>query len=238
MDIQINNTYESRFSSSIVEKLYLNEARADFHFLFKTKNGEYDRVPAHKLLLAESDVFETMFNGDWKEMNEVEIVDASAAVFKEFLQFFYLSKVNLTMENVGFVMNLGNKYDVQECLSVCGKYLMNSITDDNVCTAYGLATFFNQEKFKRYCELVIGTSAEAVLSSNGFFECDRKALKCILNLEYFSCSEVDVFKACMNWVKFKSGQDHLTREIVQEQLGHLFYFINFVSNRCHHESLR
>lgn len=71
-------------SSTIVEKLYLNEEFADTHFVFES--GE--RIPANKNILGiVSDVFRVMFNGSYIEKTEMKIVDASVNAFKEFLQF-------------------------------------------------------------------------------------------------------------------------------------------------------
>lgn len=44
-----------------------------------------------------------------------------------------------------------------------------------------------------------------------------------------SCSEVDVFKACMAWVKAKSKQSAVTKPIVDKYLGDLYYSIRFAS---------
>ncbi|XP_055317508.1 BTB/POZ domain-containing protein 2-like isoform X1 [Sitodiplosis mosellana] len=224
------NELVSGVYATIGAKLYLNERNADFHFMFESSDGQYERVPAHKLLLTTvSDVFETMFNGSWLEMHEVEIVDAPIASFKEFLQFFYLGRVKLTMDNVAKVMYLANKYNVTECLALCTKFLRRTITNDNVCLAYGLAILHEQSDLKRLCELMIAIHTKAVFSSENFLECDKKTLGHILKLDSFSCSEADVFEACMAWVRNASEEENLTKEIVKTHLGELFYAIYYPS---------
>lgn len=89
--------------STVGEKLYLSKKSADFYLIFEISDGKYERIPAHKnLLVAASDVFEVMFNGTWKEKNEVEIVDAPIAVQKnahlsETWDFLYII---LRVENI------------------------------------------------------------------------------------------------------------------------------------------
>lgn len=84
------------------------ENLADFHFTFEQADGKFERIPAHKLLLvAVSDVFRAMFNGSWKEKDEVKIVDNRINEFKEFLKFFYFGQVNITMDNVEYFVCLG-----------------------------------------------------------------------------------------------------------------------------------
>ncbi|XP_055301637.1 BTB/POZ domain-containing protein 3-like [Sitodiplosis mosellana] len=194
----LNSDYSSKLLTAIGRKLYLNSKLADVHFVFGA-NDHNERVPAHKAhLMAGSDVFATMFNGSWKEKDEVEIAYASAAVFKEFLQFFYFGQVKLTMENVAAVMNLGEMYNVAECLTVCSKFLKNNLNDDNVCRHYELAILSNQKSLKKACETFIGSNIKAVLKSTDFLTCDQKMLAQILQLDWMLCSEVELFEACMS----------------------------------------
>ncbi|XP_055299417.1 BTB/POZ domain-containing protein 3-like [Sitodiplosis mosellana] len=224
----ITSDYPSRVFSEVGEKLYLKADMADVHFVFNSDDESIERIPAHKLILmAASDVFRTMFNGTWKEQKEVKIVDVSADAFKEFLQFFYLNRVKLTMENVDKVMNLGKMYDMAECVAVCSKFLKNNLNDDNVCSSYGLAILFDQKDLKRSCESVIGLNTIAVLKSPGFFACNEKAMAEILKLNWLQCTEIELFEACMSWLKAICKQDVLTKEIVQAKLGESFYEFRF-----------
>ncbi|XP_055306482.1 uncharacterized protein LOC129570785 [Sitodiplosis mosellana] len=214
----------------IGENSYLSEEMADFHFKFEIADGQYERVPAHKIfLITASDVFRTMFNGTWDENDEVEIVDASVVEFKEFLQFFYLQQVKVSISNVARVMYLGNKYNIAQCLSVCERFIINTLDENNVCWAYELAIVYDQTKLKKYCETFIGINTKVVLASDNFLKSDSKVLGHILKLNTLSCSENEIFEACMNWVKATAKVDQLTREIVQAQLGELFYNIRFKS---------
>lgn len=89
----IDNTAPAAFGKN----MFLSERYADFHFLFN-EGIEQKRIPAHKVILtAASDVFTTMLNEQWNEENEVEIKEASFDVFKEFLQFLYVGKVERTI---------------------------------------------------------------------------------------------------------------------------------------------
>lgn len=84
-------------------------------------------------------------NGSYMVQNEVRIVDATAASFKEFLQFFYLDKVELTIENVRDVMCLDEKYGADDCLDLCADFMTTKLTDDNVCWAFEVAILFKHE---------------------------------------------------------------------------------------------
>ncbi|XP_031639211.1 uncharacterized protein LOC116351267 [Contarinia nasturtii] len=168
-----------------------------------------------------------MFNGSWKGKNEVSIVDTSASAFKEFLQFFYKVEVVLTKENVGAVMNLAKQYVMDECVTMCVKFLKNTLNESNVCTRYGMAILYEQVELKKTCETIIGLKANSMFKSADFLSCDRNVLAAILGLDWLTCSEVELFEACMAWVKAASKQEVLTTEAVQDHLGDLLYKIRF-----------
>lgn len=216
--------------STIGQKLYLDAQMADVYFVFMSNGVAIERVPAHKNHLAVvSKVFEKMFNGKWTEKDEVKIVDATAAAFKEFLQFFYFDRVVVSMDHVDEVMNLGKKYDVNECLTVCEKFLRHQLTDDNVCWAYALAILFDQVKLQRTCEMLIGLNANKVLKSKSFLQINQNVLAHILAIDWLSCSEVELFEACMAWIKTKSNETTLTKSLVKLYLGNLFNHFRFGS---------
>lgn len=215
-------------------ELYLSTKFADVYFSFDSDEGAaMTRVPAHKNLLAmASDVFERMFYGALKETGDIRVIDASDAAFTEFLQFFYRSCIELTEANIGAVMYLGHKYNVEKCIDGCVEILKNNLTNENVCTALLLAILFEpieQNVLKRACEKRILLNTAAVFQTTGFLESDSGVLAYILKMNLLSCSEVDVFEACITWVQSKSKQNTLSKAMVQQYLGDLYYEIRFAS---------
>lgn len=220
----------SRIYATIGEKLYLSEKLADFHFVFETSDSEFERVPVHKdFLITASDVFEVMFNGSWEEMDEVRVFDSPVAAFKEFLQFFYLGRVKITVANVARVMYLADKYNLVDGLSVCARFIASTLTDENVCWAYELAIRFDQDGLKKLCETLICANPTAVIASECFLECNRDVLEHILNLGSMDCTEKQLFEACIAWVKSTSNENKLTKKIIQLEMGDLMKKIRFGS---------
>lgn len=223
--------YENQILSQTGDKLYLNSKMADIYFVFEADSGSPKRIPAHKTLLAAaSSVFNTIFTEELNKLGDVTIVDTSVAAFVEFLQFFYLKEVKLTFDNILEVFHLGREYKMPKCFDVCVKFLKNTLNDDEICIGLGLAILYNQNELKQFCEKRIAINAKVVFASQEFLKCDEQVLAHILNMDLlFFCPETEVFEACMCWVKTKSKQNQLTREIVQEHLGELFYEIRFAS---------
>lgn len=226
---QVAIEYECNSFRSFGKQLYLTEDTADFHFIFESDDGEFKRVPAHKLLLGASDVLRTMFNGTWKEISEVLIVDSSLEAFKEFLQFFYLEKVKLTDDNVIDVMNLGNKYNVTECVDLCRRFLKTNLTNYNVCSVYGVAMILDDDQLKDFCERIIRADTKNIFNASSFLQCNRKVLINILKFDWLSCTEAEVFESCMKWIKANSGQEQLTHDLVHNEYADLIDEIRFGS---------
>lgn len=217
--------YKNKTLSESGKLLYLDVETADVYFLV----GE-TKIPAHKnLLAAASDVFKRMFYGPLKETENVRIDGVNETAFKEFLQFFYIENVKLTAEHIGDVMDLGHKYNVAKCSELCVEFLKDTLTDENICIGLSLATIYDQNELKDFCKKRIIANTSAVIKSSSFLECDRSILEYILSINLFSCSEMDIFEACMSWVRATSKQNVLTKELVRTYLGNLFYGIRFAS---------
>lgn len=207
------------------KRWYLDSSTADVHFSF---DSSITRVPAHKVLLAiESDVFKAMFYGGLKETGDIRVTDASDAAFKMFLQFFYLNEVALSFEHIVEVMNLGHKYMVTNCIDICAAFLENSHTAENIFTILHLAILYDRSELLKSCMDFVILNTMDVLNSAGFLKCDRQTLVHILNANLFVCSEIELFEACMAWVKAKSDQSILSKNTVDEHLGNLFYDFRF-----------
>lgn len=220
-----NRTYENPIT---FEKLHLNARWSDVNFIFKSGDRVVHRIPAHKMVLANSsDVFGAMFFGELKETGDIQVTDASIDAFQAFLQFFYSPCVCLTVDNVAEVMNLGHKYNVDRCVDVCVEFLKNTITDENVCTGLNLAILYERTDLQTFYEQHFVKHAKAIFKTSNFLNCDKAILAHILKMNFQTGTETMVFDACMSWIKTQSQQNVVTRELLQHHLGDLFYKIDF-----------
>lgn len=221
-------TFKATVQSKAVASLYLDDVTADVYFLVKSKKKEI--IPVHKcLLMAASVEFHAKFTGPWKGKEEILIVDASSVALKEFLCYFYSNEVKLSMEHVEEVMYLGSTYNISDCMNDCSQLLAANLTVDNVCWAYQLAIQFDCDELTNECEVMISLNSEAVFKTAGFKDCDREILSHILRIDAMSCSEIEVFNACMAWVKTASKKDTLTKDSIESHLANLLYDIRYCS---------
>lgn len=212
--------------------LYLNEQLSDINFLIEM-NNDIQNVPANKAILAAlSPVFNAMFYGTMKETADVNITDESVEVFKEFLQFFYLSAPKLSMESMRGVVRLADKYDILEHIVSFANESINIFTSDNVCWAFQLAILLNDndDKLQTVCENYIKIHPKDVFKSAAFLHCERDVLKRILQLNLVLEDELDVLDGCLKWAKFTCQRNGINENQpinLRQQLGDCFQLIRF-----------
>lgn len=210
-----------------LKKIYLNSKHADVDFGFKLQSATPE-IPAHRALLAaSSDKFAKIF--DENSARLIKIGDnVTLAAFEEFLQFFYLSDVKVTHDNYLGVLHLGYKYRVQQCIDKCVELFDKVVRPKNVCRILSYAIRHNyDQRFIKSCEKIIILNTEDVFATIGFLACDRRTLEHIIKMDFLSCTEADVFEACMRWVKFKSEKNVLTMELIEAWMGDLINEIRF-----------
>lgn len=222
--------YQSDLSTKINEKLYLNEQTANVWFVFECLNGEKTKIAAHKSILAQgSDSFHTMFYGSLKEGDDVKIVDVSPDGLKQFLQFFYLKQINLTMDHITEVMYLANKYLVEQCFGICEKFLLDNLKTEDLCIGYQLSIEHKLPALKAFCVAEINKNTDAVFQSESFKDFSIDVLKSILDFENLSCNGMIMLDALIAWADQKCVNAGLAKstENRRQQLGDCLYQIQF-----------
>lgn len=211
-------------------KLYLNSATADVFFELNVDTEDYEQIPAHKILLSiGSPVFETMFYGSLKEKSEIPIVDASAAAFKVFLSFFYLSEITLDPDYLAEVTNLCKKYELSDCLKSCEMALIDTLTNDDMCWGYRFGLLMEQEELVKFCEQKIQENPAEILKTDSFLECNQNVIKYILRLVHSECEANLIVDASMVWAKAECKRKDLNEDSknLKDQLGEAFKRIPF-----------
>lgn len=227
-----STVYKNFLAGTGCEKLYLDTRTSDVTFVFTIASGSecITELPAHKSILsAISPVFDAMFFGPAKEIGDIRIVDVTPDAFKEFLQFFYLTQVKLSAENLIDVMNLGKQYMVNDCLVACTEFCVATLKLENVCWGYELAILFDLNELRRFCVQKICQHPNEIFRSNSFLNCDVDLLQNILQLMALECNEAMVFDGCIAWAKQTCTRNGIQSNAtaLRSQLNVLFYEIRF-----------
>lgn len=210
------------------ESLYLSSDQADVWFVI-----DNERIPAHKLILSSaSPWFRTMFSGSLPEQGDVDLSEtATVPEFKEFLQFFYLFDVQLTMANIGGVLNLAKQSMVDDFFRKCEQFLMDHQTLATMCDGYQLAVLYDARRLEQFCERAICVNATDIMKTESFLGASYDIVHRILELPALLCDEASIFNACLNWARVNCDNQNISNGAGQlrNQLQDLLYQIRIES---------
>lgn len=221
--IELNNFHPA----TNLPKLYGKSEFADVYFNFA---DEHKQIPAHKCLLAvASPVFQKMFFGELRELGNIDIVDASHDGFMEFLRFFYFDKYKLTVDHIGEVLTMADKYDVHGLVNLCEQFLDFNLNIESVCWIYELALLFNRTYLMQLCKNRITSETRAIMATEGFKNCTKLVLTKFLEMNELGCDEIQVYKGAMDWAEESCRKENLevTMANKKQQLGPCFDLIRF-----------
>ena len=183
-------------------------------------------------MAAFSPKYRAQFYGLQPDESIVNVTDASASAFKEFLQFFYLEKVRLTSENIDMVLGLAKQSLVDEFVDECITFLLDSVTMDNLCFSFQVAVLYDIMVLKDLCQLHIISNAKLMFYTKDFIDCDREILIEILKLDSLNCKEIDIFHACISLARAsceRNGKNPAKMENLRSELGDAIKHIRFSS---------
>lgn len=180
-------------------------------------------IRAHRCILAAvSPKYKAQFYGANLQTGDIIVADVSSSAFKEFLQFFYLEDVSLSVENIETVLNLAKQSLVDDYVNTCANFLMNILRLDNLCWGYRLAILYDIKALQEFCEHRICMSGKKLFRSNDFKQCDREVLTQILRVSTPHCGDIDLLDACISWAKMACREKHLDENCernLRTQLG-------------------
>uniref|UniRef100_A0A914H9V8 BTB domain-containing protein n=1 Tax=Globodera rostochiensis TaxID=31243 RepID=A0A914H9V8_GLORO len=190
---------------------------ADVHFL--VGNGDVQELlPAHKaILIAASDVFETMFRFDAentksaavtaKEVKPVVITDVEVVAFKAMLAFIYADDLRgLNGDNAMAVLYAAKKYDVAGLIKACVDFPIRKLS--NVFLAFDQARLIGEKDIVRRCLKHIDQKADTLLLSKEFLQIDQKLLCELLDRNQLQVSaELTIWNAAILWADEKCRQN-------------------------------
>lgn len=194
-------------ASSVRENPFLKKAKDEL-FAGRDETGDTifvvqsQVIHAHRCVLAAlSPKYKAQFYGAMPSTEIIKLKNVSPVAFMEFLQFFYVDEVTLTMENIECVIDLAQQSLVAEFVEECTKFLLEMVGIDKLVWCYRLSVLYQISRLQQFCEEQISMHITKVFKSAEFLECDCKILELILKLDQLTCKEVEVFEACISWAR-------------------------------------
>lgn len=193
-----SNARSNPFLKKAKDQLYANrDETGDAIFIVQS-----DVIRAHRCVLAAlSPKYNIQFYGAMPDTATIEVRNVSPGAFMEFLQFFYLDEVTLTMKNIESVLDLAQQSLVEDIVEECAKFLLDMVGIDKLTWCYRLAVLYQILRLQKFCEEQVSVHIINVFKTADFLECDRDILCRILKLNSLNCKEIEVFEACIAWAR-------------------------------------
>ncbi|RWS16298.1 protein roadkill-like isoform X1 [Dinothrombium tinctorium] len=171
------NTVEVENSANVIEaNREVNEVSTKDALLFKmflvenlcdfTIFVDGHSIKCHKsVLISESDVFEAMFESDFKENREscMRIDEFSYEAVHSMLKFMYCHEVDNIKDLVFDLLLLSDKYNVKKLKILCENYISSKIKLDNFFRIYQMATYNNTPILKQNLREFLHKNHESLL---------------------------------------------------------------------------
>ncbi|XP_060575127.1 BTB/POZ domain-containing protein 6-B-like [Ruditapes philippinarum] len=199
----LTNWRQANTASGLLEQLCMSGTLADIYFVFPSREGQQDSLPAHKFVLAmRSPAFENIFFGPDAEKQESEIIvrDIRATTFRTILRYIYTDCVEFDGNTVLHVLYAAKKYDLGNLVLECEHYLQTAIDVNNACSMFNQATFYEMDLLQAKSLEFICMNANDVFDTDDFLKLTPLSLLAILKAGNLGVEEeMDVFKAAIKW---------------------------------------
>lgn len=91
------------------------------------------------------------------------------------------------------------KYMVKTLEKKCSHYLHSLISAETACLILDQSLLYDQKELVRKSQQLIQMHSYEAFHSEAFMNISQRALCVLLSLPSFSCAEVEVFQACIQW---------------------------------------
>jgi len=131
-----------------------------------------NKFPAHRILLAaESTVFRAMFETDMKEAKENQVViddSIDPAVVQEMISFTYTGQVEGISEIAADLLEIADKYDMDDLMALCENELSATLNIDNAAEILILADDHNRHSLRKVVLHFISRNLYFILKTDGW----------------------------------------------------------------------
>lgn len=178
--------------------------------------------PCHRAVLsASSSYFRAMFCNDHRESREmlVEINGILAEAMDSFLTYIYTGRAKITTENVQFLFETSNLFQITTLRDACAKFLEDQL---DPCNCLGIQRFADAHSLKQLasrCRTYALANFSEVAQHAEFLDLHKGELEEYLNSDDLSVSKEEmVFEAVLRWVYYSVEQ---RRPMLKDLLEHV-----------------
>ena len=133
------------------EQYVNNSTLSDVTFVVEGRKFHAHRIA----LLASSDIFKSMFDGEYKESSaaEIPIPNIRWEVFEAMMRCIYTGSVKVPPELAQELLEAADQYMLDTLKKLCEKVISDELTPENVGAAFDLAEAYNATELSKRCAL-------------------------------------------------------------------------------------
>lgn len=150
-------------------------------------------------------------------MNDEIKLKVPLAAFKHVLRYIYTGSVSLQQMNYEIIfdlLSLAHEYKIEELVSTIPTYLMKNLTVENCCAAFDAACLYDLTSLKKVSLHFIDQNSSQVISTDEFRNLRQSSLCTLLERDSFYASEVDIFRAMLDWLKCNQNVDYESIQVL------------------------
>ncbi|XP_050420609.1 kelch-like protein 5 isoform X1 [Adelges cooleyi] len=172
------------------------------------------KIEAHRNILASaSNVFYTMFSGQFRERNENEILirEIDSEILELVVKFAYTCKLDIEENNCEKLLMTANMYGLNHMKELCFKYIKENINPTNCVSLMKTSKFISDEKIYNFCWSYFLNNFTTIVNSD-------QALETLYDFEFDDVvefiarddlvidSEEKIFDFIIGWIRYNTDE--------------------------------
>ena len=165
-------------------------------------------ISANRALLSvHSPVFEAMFYGQMIESKlniKIPISDIEPEAFKGVLKYCYCNDPELNEDNIVFIKQIADKYQINGLSKLCDKQFLDYINHNNICKLLNESVLFKLDKFIKICmksisNKNIGKYTKQIIESSYFMNMNINSIKLFIQSDDLLINEEKLWDVLLKW---------------------------------------
>lgn len=221
----VSTTAMTQLTANTCSKLYeQRNVTGDIRFVVRS-----EEIMAHRCVLAAiSPKYMAQFYGLMPDSGNINVNDASAAPFNEFLKFFYAKNIQLTDKNIDDVLQLAKQSPIDDLVTECTNFLLRTVKlETKVCRYLQMAQLHSLKELQEKCDNCISVNIKKLFDSTDFPNYNLEMLLHILSLDPLDCKEIDVFDACMTG--HRQNASNKISMVPKQKTYELYWAMHFIA---------
>ena len=211
--------------------LFNNDKKSDITFLVGRLGEQVERVYGHSLIMSiASPVLDELFEGDWKDKEEVKI-EGHPASFLSIMRYVYSQEIVLEKDHLVETLVFAKKYDLTRFIEelVTKNHLTEEILGQNIWSLLEFAYEENEDEIWHQAASFFDKHCEGFIRDNSFLYLDVDILTCLIQRPSLNVNEISLFYSTTLWAGKQCEEERVepTAESIRSKMQPFIYHIRF-----------